>query len=107
MIYHQAFNFSVNKNIKLKTPMFRSDFYAYKDTSILLKRTIDLSAAAANENDRAQKDVAFENNTPIRSCISKINNNLLHNGEDLHRVMPVYNLLEYSDQLFYDIKKFV
>ena len=87
--------------------MFRSDIYDYKDTSILLKGIIDLSAAAANENDRAQKDVAFKNNTPVRSCISKINNNLLDNAEDLHRVMPVYNLIEYSDQLFYDIKKFV
>ena len=35
------------------------------------KRTIGLLAVAANENDKAQKDVAFNNNTPLRSCIFK------------------------------------
>ena len=30
-------------------------------------------------------------------CISKINNTLIDNAEDLNIVMPMYNLLEYSD----------
>ena len=37
------------------------------------------------------------NNAPFRPCISKINNLFVNNTEDLDIVMPMYNLLEYSD----------
>ena len=42
------------------------------------------------------KKIAFKNNGPFTSCISKINNTLIDNAEDLDIVMPMYNLLEYS-----------
>ena len=61
-----------------------------------MKGTIDLLAAAANENDKAGKNVAFKNNAPFRSCISKINSKLIDSAEDLDIVMSIYNLLEYS-----------
>ena len=38
----------------------------------------------------------FKNNAPIRSCISKINSTLIDNAEGLDIIMPIYNLLEYS-----------
>ena len=60
------------------------------------KGAIDLLAAAANENDKAGKYVVFKNNAPIRSCISKINSTLIDNAEGLDIIMPIYNLLEYS-----------
>ena len=41
--------------------------------------------------------LAFENNVPFRSCISKINNTFIDNAEDLDIAMSMYNLLEYSD----------
>ena len=64
---------------------------------IVLKGIIDLLAAAANETDKAQKNVAFKNNPPFISCISKINSTLIiDNAEDLDIVMSMYNLLEYS-----------
>ena len=37
------------------------------------------------------------NNAPFISCISKINNTLIDNAEDLDIVIPMYNLLEYSE----------
>ena len=40
--------------------------------------------------------LAFRNNTPFINCISKINNVLIQNAENLHVVMPMCNLLEYS-----------
>ena len=55
-----------------------------------------LLAAAANENDNAEKNVAFKSNAPLRLCISIINNILMDNVEDLDIVMPMHNLLEYS-----------
>ena len=63
---------------------------------IILKGTIDLLADTANKNDKVEKHVAFKNNAPFRSCISKINNTLIGNAEDLDIVMLMYNLLEYS-----------
>ena len=76
--------------------MLRSDLYDYSDACIAVKETIDLLATAANENDKAQKNVAFKNNAPFRSCLSKINSTLTDNAEDRDMVMSMYNLLEYS-----------
>ena len=50
--------------------MLRSDLCDYSDMYIVVKETIDL--LAANENDEAQKDVAFKNKTLFKSSISKI-----------------------------------
>ena len=49
----------------------------YSDACIVIKGTIDLLNPAANENDKAQENVAFKNNAPFRSCISKINSTLI------------------------------
>ena len=40
--------------------------------------------------------LAFKNNAPFISCISKINNTLIDNAKDLDIVMSMYSLLEYS-----------
>ena len=40
--------------------------------------------------------MAFKNNAPFNSCITKINNTLIDNTEDLDIVMTMYNLIEYS-----------
>ena len=76
--------------------MLRSYLCDYSDAYIVVKGTIDLLAAAANENDKTEKDVAFKNNAPFRSCISKINSTLMDSAEELDIVMAMYNLLEYS-----------
>ena len=72
--------YSVNKNIRFETSMLRPDLCDYSDAYIVVKGTIDFLAAAANENDKAQKNVAFKNNAPFRSCISKINSTLMDNA---------------------------
>ena len=63
--------------------MLRSDLCDYSDAYIVVKRTIDLLAAAANENDKTEKYVSFKNNAPFTSCISKINSTMMNNAEDL------------------------
>ena len=87
--------YSVNKN-KRFTSMLKSDLCEYSDAYIVVKGTIDLAAAVANENQKAEKDAAFENNAPFKLCISKINSTFIDKAEDLDIVMPMYNLLEYS-----------
>ena len=64
---------------------------------IVVKATLYLLAGVPNENDKAENDAAFKNDAPFRSCISKINNMLISNSKHLDMVMPMYNLLEYSD----------
>ena len=45
---------------------------------------------------KKNRSLAFKNNAPFISCISKINGVLIDNAEDLDIVMPMYNFLEYS-----------
>ena len=46
------------------------------------------------------KGLTFKNNALLRWCISKISNTFLDNAVDLDIVMPMCNLLEYSNNYF-------
>ena len=70
--------------------------YDYIDAYIVVKETIDLLAAAANENENAEKDIVFKNNAPFRSCMSKISSKLIDTAKNLDIVMPMNIVLEYS-----------
>ena len=75
--------------------MLRSRFCDYSNAYIDVKRTININTGL--NNDMQQNDVSLISDAPFRSCITKINNTLIHNAEDLDLAMPVYNLLEYGD----------
>ena len=82
-----------NKQIRFKTSMPRSDLCDYSDAYIVVKGDITVTNPA---NDAFDKKLAFKNNAPFISCISKLNYTLIDNAEDLVIIMPMYNLLEYS-----------
>ena len=89
--------YSVNKNLRFKTPMSRSDLRDNSAANNVVKGTIDLlaAAAAAKENDRAQKNVTFKSNAPLRIFISKNHNTdiaLIDIAEDFDIVMLMYFL---------------
>ena len=75
--------------------MLRSDLCDYSDVYIVVKRTITVEED--DNNKKKNKKLFFKNDAPFRSCIWKINNSFIDNAEDLDIVMPIYNLLEYSD----------
>ena len=75
--------------------MLGLDLCDYSDVYIIMKRTT--SIAGTNNANRRNKKLTFKNSAPFRSCISKINNTFIDNAEDFDVVMPMYNLLEYSD----------
>ena len=77
--------------------MLRSDLCEFTDAYIVVKGDITLTKAA-NRNfiDVTNRFLAFLKNAPFTNCISKINNVLIANAEDLDVVMPMYNLFEYS-----------
>ena len=51
----------------------------------------------ADGDARQNINVGFKNCAPFTSCISEINNTQIDNAKDLEIIMPMYNLLEYSE----------
>ena len=82
-----------NKQIRFKTSMLRSYLCDYSDAYIVFKGNIIFTNP---DNDPYDKKLAFKNNAPFNSGISKINNTLIDNAEDLDVVMPIYNFIKYS-----------
>ena len=87
-------NYNVNKEIRIKTSMLRSDLCDYSDAYIVVKR--DITLEGDNNANKRNKNLEFKNNAPFINCISKINGIKIDNVEDLDFVMPMYNLHEYS-----------
>ena len=91
--------YNVNSQIKFKTTMLKSSLCDYSDAYILVKGTISVNntgAAGAAVNNNNNK-VIFTNCAPFTNCISEINNTQIDNTKDIDIVMPMYNLIEYSD----------
>ena len=84
-------------SIKFKTAMLRSNLCDYADAYILLNGTGDGDDHAAKRTDKRDKGVIFKNCAPFTKCISRINNTEIDNAKDIDIVMPMYNLIEYSD----------
>ena len=90
-----------NNDIKFKTAMLRSNLCDYADAYFLVKRTITITGAG-NDNstkraDERDKVVKSKNCAPFTKCISRINNIDIGNAQDIDIVMPMYSLIEYSD----------
>ena len=90
--------YSVNRQINFKTSMLRSSLCDYSDAYILVKGniTVNNTAAADADGNNTCKKVIFKNCAPFTDCISKINNIQVDNAKD-NIVMPMYNVIEYSN----------
>ena len=90
-----------NGHIKFKTTMLTSNLCDYADSYILVKGTITITGAgddaAARHADERDEEVTFKNCAPFTKCINRINNTGIDNAHDIDIVMPMYNLIEYSD----------
>ena len=93
--------YNANSQIKFKTAMLKSSLCDYSDAYILVKGRITITGAgadaAATQADERDKGVAFKNCVPFTNCISEINNAQIDNAKDIDIIMPMYNLIEYSD----------
>ena len=91
--------YAANKQIKFKTSMLRSSLCDYSVAYILVKENISVNntAAAGADVNNTNKKVIFENCAPFTDCISKVNNTQEDNAKDIDIVMPMYNLIEYSN----------
>ena len=93
--------YSAGSDIRFKTTMLRSNLCDYVDSYILVKGTITITEAGADDAakrlDGRNKGVIFKNCAPFTECISRINGKETDNAQDIDIVMPTYNLIEYSD----------
>ena len=91
--------YSPNKQNRFKTAILRSSLCNYSDAYILVKGniTVNNNAGAGAAASNINKKVTFKNCAPFTNCISKINNTQADNAEYIDIVMPMYNLIEYSD----------
>ena len=90
--------YNVNCQIKCKTTMLKSSLCDYSDAHILVKGTISVNnTAAQGANANNTNKIIFKNCAPFTNCISEINNTHIDNTKDIDIVMPMYNLIEYSD----------
>ena len=92
-------NYGVNKDtgadnpdtIKYDTRVLKPNLCDYAEAYILVDGTI--RAAAANANTR----LALKSCAPFTKCNLEINDEYIDTAENLDIVMPMYNLIEYSD----------
>ena len=79
--------------------MLRSSLCDYSDAYILPNQsiTVNNTAGAGSAPNNTNKKVISKDCAPFTNCISKINNTQIVNAEYIDIVMPMYNLIEYSD----------
>ena len=89
--------YNTNCQIKIKTSRLKSSLYDYSDAYILLRGTISFqnTGTAANPNNR--KNIIIKNCVLFTDCVSEINNAQIDNTKDIDIVIPMCNLIEYSD----------
>ena len=77
--------------------MLRLDLCDYSDAYVLVRGTITVpnTGIAAALNNPNKKRI-FKNSAAFTDCISEINTKETDHDKDIHVVIPLYNLIEYS-----------
>ena len=88
-----------NSNFRCKSTSISSSLCDYSDAYILLQGTVTVqnTAAAGAAINNTNKKVIFQNCTLFIDCITEINNTQIYDAQKVDAVMPIYNLIEYSD----------
>ena len=100
-INHESRGTYTSNDIKFKTTMLRSNLCDYADAYIIVKGTITITGAGADDAakrlDERNKGIIFKNCVPFTKCISRTNNTDINYVQDIDILTPMYNLIEYSD----------
>ena len=84
-------NYSPDNRKFFLTSSLESSLCAYSDAYALVTGNITVIDSNANTK------VAFKNCAPFRECSTDINANVIDEAEHINIAMPMYNLIEYSD----------
>ena len=77
------------KSIKFETESIKSSLCDYSNAFILV------NTGGNNENNNTH--VAFKNCAPFSTCKTEINDVFIDEANRIYIAMPMYNLIEYSD----------
>ena len=80
-----------DSTIKFETKVIKPKLFDYSDADIVVTGDMKVAAVAADTN------VAFKNCAPFTRCVTHINDENVETAEYLDIIMPMYNLIEYSD----------
>ena len=87
--------------IRFKATMIKSTSCDYSYVYILVKGRITITrvgdTVANRQADERNKGIVFKKCAPFTSCKSEINNTEIDHAKGIDIVMPMYNLIEYSD----------
>ena len=84
-------NYSHHNPIKYLTKSIESSLCDYSDAYILVTGNINVTAGHNNTK------VAFKNCSPFKDCGIEINDTFVDYADFTNIAMPMYNLIEYSD----------
>ena len=84
-------NYSPNNETRLITKSIESSISDYSDAYILATGSIRITRG--NNNTKT----AFKNCAQFKNCRTEIHETFINKAEHLNIAMPMYNLIEYSD----------
>ena len=84
-------NYSKDHPITFLKNSLESSLCDYSDAYILVTGNINVTGGDANTK------VAFKNCAPFRKCRTEINETFVDDAEHINIAMPMYNLIEYSN----------
>ena len=84
-------NYLPDNEIKFLTSLLESSLCDYSDAYILF--TGNISVTGGNSNTK----VASKNCAPFKKCRTEINETFVDDAQHINIAMPMYNLIEYSD----------
>ena len=83
--------YSHENPIKFSTSSLESSLCDYSDGYVLVTENITVTGGNVNTK------VAFKNCAPFKECRTEINETFVDETEHINIAMPMYNLIEYSD----------
>ena len=84
-------NYLLDNDIKFLTSSLKSSLCDYCYAYILVTGNITVTGGDANTN------VAFKNCVPFKKCRTEINETFVDDAQHINIAMPMYNVIEYSD----------
>ena len=84
--------------IRLKTSMVRSSICDFSSACILVKATVTVANTEAAAANKFNERLIFKSYAVFVKCLSRINNTAVDDAKDIDLVMPMCNLVEYSDK---------
>ena len=90
--------YPIDSHIKFKTIILKSSLCNYGHPFLLVKgRTTVNNTGTAAAPTNSNKKVIFKNCTQFTDCIFEIKNTQVDNAKQIDIVMPMHNLIEYSN----------